>query len=171
MTGEDQERLREITDWFENQGFLLGFDQVGGEWAVAAIPIGVRIGVARTASGATKLDAAEALFKIAQKGEMAGVIAKNAAANTAPTATTAGAESAMGIDSTRVGRHPNLDRVLAHFEWSFMFTNQPDGSRSYIIADAKTGDVLRWGKEDQWDDVLLAAITDLYPPSAESLAG
>ena len=66
---------------------------------------------------------------------------------------------------------PRPDHARGDFGWSVWFTNEPDGSRTYIITDARTGAVLRHGRQDHWDDVLLAAISDLYPPSDEGLAG
>jgi len=83
----------------------------------------------------------------------------------------AGHDQAAETDRATVIRHPNFETVLGQFGWSFWFTNEPDGSRSFIIMDANSGGVLKSGKGDAWDDVLLAAITDLYPPSDEGLAG
>jgi hypothetical protein len=175
VTSDDQERLREITDWFEGQGFILAFNEVGGEWAVAAIAPGVRIGVASTGGGASQFEAAAALFEKAQNGQMPGVIVKDEDGNVTIHPPVAGGQqvedSAVGRDAATVTRHPDFERVLGDFGWTFWFTNKPGGSRSYIIADAKTGEPLKSGKGDMWDDVLLAAITDLYPPSDEGLAG
>jgi transcriptional activator len=71
-----------------------------------------------------------------------------------------------------VGTAPNcVSHVLGDFGWAVWFTNEPDGSRTYIITDARTGDVIRHGRQEHWDDVLLAAISDLYPPSNEGLPG
>jgi hypothetical protein len=61
--------------------------------------------------------------------------------------------------------------VLGDFGWSLWFTNEVDGCRSYNITAAHAGAVLKSGRGDAWDDVLLAAITDLYRLSAEELAG
>ena len=75
---------------------------------------------------------------------------------------------------TGVGTSPgssSLGHVLGDFGWSVWFTNEPNGSRTYIITDARTGDVIRHGRQEHWDDVLLAAISDLYPPSEEGLPG
>jgi hypothetical protein len=114
------------------------------------------------------------LFAKAQEGHVPGVIVQDEAGNVTihpPAATARVEDSAAGTDTATAIRHPEFWRALGDFGWSFWFTNEPDGSRSYLIADATTGDVLKSGKGDGWDDVLLAAITDLYPPSDEGLAG
>ena len=85
-----------------------------------------------------------------------------------PTAT-ADVGTVMGV-STGAHSH-SLLRVFGDFGWSVWFTNEPDGSHTYVITDAKTGDIIRHGCREHWDDLLLAAITDLYPPSEEGLAG
>lgn len=168
----DQDRADEIRRWFEDQGFHAAAHQLADAWSAVAMPHNARIGTAAPAHGLTELQALEALYETAQRGGVPGVVVTDAAGNITVHAPTAMAGAAAGgADTAGSARASNLERVLGDFGWTFMFTNEPDGSRSYAILDAHTGDFIRHGREDEWDDVLLAAITDLYPPSAEGLAG
>ena len=167
----DQDRADEIRQWFEGQGFHASAHQLGDAWSAVARRHNARIGAAAPAHGLSELQALEALYESAQHGGVPGVIVTDAADNVTLHIPVAGADAGSGVDEATVRRAPNLERVLGDFGWTFMFTNEPDGSRSYVILDAATGDFIRHGREDEWDDVLLAAITDLYPPSAEGLAG
>jgi hypothetical protein len=119
----------------------------------------------------TRVEALEALYASAQNGRVPGVIVTDAAGNVTVHVPVATADTGSSVDDATVQRAPNLERVLGDFGWMFVFTNEPDGSRSYVILEARSGEVIRRGREDHWDDVLLAAISDLYPPSAEGLAG
>jgi DNA-binding SARP family transcriptional activator len=92
--------------------------------------------------------------------EEPGSTTRAANANTA-TGTLPGACTGAGASA--------LARGFGDFGWSVWFTNEPDGSRSYVLTDVRTGEVIRHGCREHWDDVLLAVISNLYPPSREGL--
>jgi hypothetical protein len=190
----DEARVREIVDWFEQQGFSVYFDEVRGDWFSAwVIPPGVRVGVVPPLFGTTRLAAAENALQAAETGQIAGIVVKDEAGNMtiyAPTATAtvsaparASAPSMVGAfvdadlkvteDARRALRHREaLDRKLGEFGWTLLFTREePDGAYLWVVADVKTGQVIQHGTGDDWEDSKLTAIMQLYPPSDEGLAG
>jgi hypothetical protein len=59
------------------------------------------------------------------------------------------------------------NKVHAEFGFRLAFTNEPDGSVSWVVL-AEEGLELASGVADTWDDARLAVIERLYPPSGET---
>jgi hypothetical protein len=178
VTDQDAERqIASIAQWFKELGVLLAFDQLGESWIAMMMPEHQRLGSAPAAHGDTKLEAAENARAVYEGRARPGTIEQSASGDVtihvpvAEVTAQAGAvtievtDAATAADSAEVIRKAE-DRLL-EFGWLLGFAREPDGSYSWLVSDENTGDALKSGTADTWDDAKLAAIIDLLPPSGE----
>lgn len=59
------------------------------------------------------------------------------------------------------------ERRTDAFGWLLSFAHEPDGSFSWWVRHERTGETIRSGCAETWDDARLAAVVELVPPSGE----
>ena len=197
MPTEDDRRIKEIEDWFDERGYDLYLHEVEGHgWRAPYMPKGSRIGSADYGVGDTTREAAED----AQARYTRDNAVEVSATASMPLESTqeVRATASMPIDSTqgvskKIGIAvetdtalpitsaksraikpavdlPELDEkveTLTTYGWRVLFEEEPDGKVTGYLLDLDSGETLKSAIGDDFPDAWLGLGIDTTPPSTE----
>ena len=197
MPTEDDRRIKEIEDWFDERGYDLYLHEVEGHgWRAPYMPKGSRIGSADYGVGDTTREAAED----AQARYTRNNAVKVSATASMPLESTqeVRATASMPIDSTqgvskKIGIAVETDtalpitsakspaikpavdlpalekkvETLTTYGWRVLFEEEPDGKVTGYLLDLDSGEPLKSAIGDDLPDAWLGLGIDTTPPSAE----
>jgi hypothetical protein len=178
---QTERRLRELEAWFDSHGLALDFvQQKGGSWFALVSMKDQRVGSGVVGAGSTRVEAAEDAARRSKPlddSQDVTVVAATAEAHATATPGTVvispsgipsgEAVGTPGIDGFDEAAREKLETVATDFGWLIRFAKEPDGGFFWLVLDGTTGETIKGGSADTWDDARLAVIEDIYPPSDE----
>jgi hypothetical protein len=170
---EDELRqLEEIDEWFRQRGYVLSFDVDPDGWRFVAVVMkdGVRVGAdVPWGTGSTQLEAAEEAREefLASFSEVTSKVEMPFESGASHGISAAGGIASEETFSIPGVERDRLEKVASEFGWYIGFVREPDGRFRWFVFD-ENREPLKHGIATEWDDALLQAITDIYPPSGET---
>lgn len=162
-----ERRILEIERLLDDRGIIMRLeeDEEHDRWMALIIPKALRVGTTDIVLGKTRLEASESALVLFENYPAAALGGNK---RTLPSVVSAGVGSGEADPFAEVEEERRqLEEVLTDFGWRIAFTAEPDGSYFWLVLDIETGEPIKGGTAESWDDALLAAIEGLKPLSGE----